>query len=78
MYQQFKKYEKFQKKVLTFRGRGDMIVNVAGSCGGDARKKFERTETFQKKLKKFLTNKTKPDIIKELLLRQQQRKNLDN
>jgi len=56
LYKQFKKYEKFQKKVLTFRGRGDMIVNVAGSCGGDARKKFERTKTFQKKLKKFLTN----------------------
>ena len=53
MYQQFKKYEKFQKKVLTFRGRGDMIINVAGSCGRDARKKFERTKTFQKKLKKF-------------------------
>ena len=78
LYKQFKKYEKFQKKVLTFRGRGDMIINVAGSCGGDARKKFERTKTFQKKLKKFLTNKTKPDIIKKLLLRQQQTKNLDN
>ncbi len=48
LYKQFKKYEKFQKKVLTFRGRGDMIVNVAGSCGRDARKKFERTKTFQK------------------------------
>ena len=45
-----------------------MIINVAGSCGRDARKKFERTKTFQKKLKKFLTNKTKPDIIKKLLL----------
>ena len=54
LYKQFKKYEKFQKKVLTFRGKGDMIVNVAGSCGGDARKKFERTKTFQKKLKKVL------------------------
>ena len=67
MYQQFKKYEKFQKKVLTFRGRGDMIVNVAGSCGGDARKKFERTKTFQKKLKKFLTKVKRYDIIQKLL-----------
>ena len=53
----------FKKKVLTFRGRGDMIVNVAGSCGGDARKKFERTKTFQKKLKKFLTSRSEHDTI---------------
>ena len=67
LYKQFKKYEKFQKKVLTFRGRGDMIINVAGSCGRDARKKFERTKTFQKKLKKvekkFLTNRNEHDTI---------------
>ena len=50
-----------------------MIVNVAGSCGGDARKKFERTKTFQKKLKKFLTNSKVCDIISELSQRQQQR-----
>ena len=67
LYKQFKKYEKFQKKVLTFRGRGDMIINVAGSCGRDARKKFERTKTFQKKLKKFLTSENECDkIIKSL------------
>jgi len=63
LYKQFKKYEKFQKKVLTFRGRGDMIINVAGSCGRDARKKFERTKTFQKKLKKFLTSRSEHDTI---------------
>ena len=67
LYKQFKKYEKFQKKVLTFRGRGDMIINVAGSCGGDARKKSERTKTFQKKLKKFLTSENECDkIVKSL------------
>ena len=49
-----KNMKNFKKKVLTFRGRGDMIINVAGSCGRDARKKFERTKTFQKKLKKVL------------------------
>lgn len=59
----------FKKKVLTFRGRGDMIVNVAGSCGGDARKKFERSSKEQKlfkKLKKFLTNRNEHDKLNEL------------
>ena len=58
------------KKVLTGRKLFD-IIKKSLRC---SRKK----KLFEKKLKKFLTNKTKPDIIKKLLLRQQQRKNLDN